>query len=111
MRKPVIDVSGAVWVAACGACIGVIAALLTRLGNPIDGGISVACFARDIAVAVLGMTAGAAFAYNFNTAFIAGDIETAGKIVVIGGIVFFCVIGYTTGRREWRVGKGSRKSE
>ena len=65
----------------------------------------------DSAVAVLGMTAGAAFAYNFNTAFIAGDIETAGKIVVIGGIVFFCVIGYTTGRREWRVGKGSRKSE
>ncbi|MBN1307523.1 MAG: YedE-related selenium metabolism membrane protein [Chitinispirillaceae bacterium] len=39
----------AAWAAGAGAVAGAGSALLTRLGNPIDGGISIACFCRDIA--------------------------------------------------------------
>jgi YedE family putative selenium metabolism protein len=44
-----INLPDAIW----GACAGIIAgtgsALLTSLGNPVDGGLSIACFYRDIA--------------------------------------------------------------
>jgi YedE family putative selenium metabolism protein len=36
------------WLAAAGAAAGAGAAALTRMGNPIDGGISIACFLRDL---------------------------------------------------------------
>jgi YedE family putative selenium metabolism protein len=39
----------ALWLALAGAVTGSGAALLTRLGNPVDGGISMTCFFRDIA--------------------------------------------------------------
>jgi len=42
----------AVWVGAAGAFAGAGAAILTYLGNPVDGGISIACFTRDIAGAL-----------------------------------------------------------
>jgi YedE family putative selenium metabolism protein len=39
--------SDALWLAAAGTVTGVGSAFLTRLGNPVDGGISIACFLRD----------------------------------------------------------------
>ncbi|MBN1127447.1 MAG: hypothetical protein JXA71_00570, partial [Chitinispirillaceae bacterium] len=47
-----IAASDAAWLAAAGAVTGAGAALLTRLGNPVDGGISIACFLRDCAGAL-----------------------------------------------------------
>jgi YedE family putative selenium metabolism protein len=46
-----VTLSGAdaLWQAGAGAAVGLIAALLSWLGNPVDGGISVACFLRDCA--------------------------------------------------------------
>jgi YedE family putative selenium metabolism protein len=41
--------SDAAWTAGAGAVAGIGAALLTKLGNPVDGGVSIACFCRDIA--------------------------------------------------------------
>jgi hypothetical protein len=39
----------AAWLAGAGTIAGVGSALLTKWGNPIDGGMSIACFCRDIA--------------------------------------------------------------
>ncbi len=39
----------AAWIAAAGTVTGVLAAVLVRLGNPVDGGLSVACPLRDFA--------------------------------------------------------------
>ena len=39
----------AAWAAGAGGSIGIGSAILTKLGNPIDGGLSIACFCRDIA--------------------------------------------------------------
>lgn len=39
----------AAWAAGAGAVVGAGAAILTKLGNPIDGGVSIACFCRDVA--------------------------------------------------------------
>jgi YedE family putative selenium metabolism protein len=39
----------AAWAAGAGAVAGAGSALLTKLGNPVDGGVSIACFCRDIA--------------------------------------------------------------
>lgn len=47
-----ISSNDAAWVGAAGVVAGVGSALLTRLGNPVDGGISIACFCRDIAGAL-----------------------------------------------------------
>lgn len=44
-----IAFADAAWVAAAGIVAGVGSALLTKMGNPIDGGVSIACFCRDIA--------------------------------------------------------------
>ena len=43
-----INVRDALWVGAAGGITGIGAAVLTRLGNPVDGGVSIACFLRDI---------------------------------------------------------------
>jgi hypothetical protein len=51
-RRLQISRADAPWIAGAGALAGVLAALLTRLGNPIDGGVSIACFTRDIAGAL-----------------------------------------------------------
>jgi YedE family putative selenium metabolism protein len=47
-----IAVKDALWLAGAGGIAGAGAAVLTWLGNPVDGGISIACFARDIAGAL-----------------------------------------------------------
>lgn len=47
-----IALNDAMWVAGAGTIAGVGAAVLTRLGNPVDGGISIACFSRDMAGAL-----------------------------------------------------------
>lgn len=52
----------ALWVAGAGTLAGIGAALLTYCGNPVDGGISIACFSRDIAGA-LGFHQIAEFSY------------------------------------------------
>jgi hypothetical protein len=44
-----INRADAQWVAGAGTVAGAGSALLTKLGNPVDGGISIACFSRDIA--------------------------------------------------------------
>jgi hypothetical protein len=44
----------AVWLAAAGAIAGAGSAVLAFIGNPVDGGISVACFLRDMAGALGG---------------------------------------------------------
>ncbi len=44
--------SDTLWVAAAGTFAGAGAAVLTYFGNPVDGGISIACFSRDIAGAL-----------------------------------------------------------
>lgn len=47
-----IAFADSLWVAGAGSLAGAGSALLTTLGNPIDGGLSVACFCRDIAGAL-----------------------------------------------------------
>ncbi|MBN1759452.1 MAG: YedE-related selenium metabolism membrane protein [Chitinispirillaceae bacterium] len=44
-----INTKDAIWAAGAGSIAGTGSALLTKLGNPVDGGVSVACFCRDIA--------------------------------------------------------------
>lgn len=44
-----MNFSDAIWVACAGTIAGAGSALLTKYGNPIDGGLSIACFCRDIA--------------------------------------------------------------
>jgi len=47
-----IAVKDALWLAGAGTVAGAGAAVLTHFGNPVDGGISIACFSRDIAGAL-----------------------------------------------------------
>jgi YedE family putative selenium metabolism protein len=47
-----IALADAAWAAGAGTIAGTGSALLTKQGNPIDGGISIACFCRDIAGAL-----------------------------------------------------------
>ncbi|MBN2037701.1 MAG: YedE-related selenium metabolism membrane protein [Chitinispirillaceae bacterium] len=49
MRYPRLSMGDTVWLAAAGTVAGVGSAVLSFLGNPVDGGVSVACFLRDIA--------------------------------------------------------------
>jgi YedE family putative selenium metabolism protein len=51
MRLKIV-LNDALWVAGAGATAGAGAAVLTSLGNPVDGGISIACFSRDMAGAL-----------------------------------------------------------
>lgn len=44
-----IALGDAAWAAGAGTVAGAGSALLTKWGNPIDGGVSIACFCRDIA--------------------------------------------------------------
>ena len=52
MKRIKISITQAVWIASAGTILGIIAAVLTKLGNPLDGGITVSCFERDIAGAL-----------------------------------------------------------
>ena len=44
-----INIEDAAWAAGAGSIAGVGSAILTKLGNPVDGGVSISCFCRDIA--------------------------------------------------------------
>ena len=47
-----ISIQDALWVAGAGSIVGTGSAILTKLGNPVDGGLSIACFLRDCAGAL-----------------------------------------------------------
>jgi YedE family putative selenium metabolism protein len=93
-----IAASDAAWLVAAGAVAGCGAALLTHWGNPVDGGVSIACFCRDIAGA-LGLHQIIEFSYLRPeiTAIVFGAFASAlaqGRFRPTGGsaaIMRFCV--------------------
>jgi YedE family putative selenium metabolism protein len=93
-----IAASDAAWLAAAGIATGCGAALLTRWGNPVDGGVSIACFCRDIAGA-LGLHQIIEFSYlrpeiaaivfgAFASALLRGQFKPTGGS---DGIMRFCI--------------------